>query len=262
LKLNSSKQPVALQGPVGRLGSVEGLRCRLGCLDPSAFYTNPPSSGDSGPLPSTNDGGVRELSAEAKASGLVFRCCGPFRVAIRCRRKARRRWRYRAYAAHIAALAWRPDHKVKLPTNFLEAGRRKKVYEKEMLRHRLAERAHRPCGAELFKRPPHRVFSGGEPQKGEKASSTLRAAIRTVGHGIGIIAAIVSSVRARTMRLKPCATPDQRSIRARVRRSPVPHRTACRRGCRVFLRLPRPAVNNARRCSATCDPYGGARVCC
>lgn len=125
LKMNSSNTLYrSKEAPTQAITASVDDALRLGCA--AIGYTIYPSSDAS--LDMLND--LRELTREAKAKGLGVVVWsyprggdlsknGELAIDISC------------YAAHIAALMGAHIIKVKLPTDFIEQGEAKKVYEKE-----------------------------------------------------------------------------------------------------------------------------------
>jgi class I fructose-bisphosphate aldolase len=176
LKVNSSNSLSRLKDQ-SVTGSVKDA-LRLGCS--AVGFTIYPGSDHAFDMIEE----FRELSAEAKASGLVS-VLWSYPRGDTLSKEGETAMDICAYAAHMAALAGAHIIKVKPPTNFLEQAEAKKVYEKEKvaigsLKERIAH-----VVQSCFNGRRIVVFSGGAA-KGEEGIFDEARAIRD-GGGFGSI---------------------------------------------------------------------------
>jgi class I fructose-bisphosphate aldolase len=127
LKVNSSNSLArAKEAPSQAITASVDDAVRLGCA--AIGYTIYPGSDEAFQMMED----LRELTAEAKAKGLaVVVWSYPRGGALS--KDGELAMDVGAYAAHMAALLGAHIIKVKLPTNYLEQGEAKKVYEKEAI---------------------------------------------------------------------------------------------------------------------------------
>jgi class I fructose-bisphosphate aldolase len=180
LKVNSANSlNVEKDAPTQAITAGVHDALRLGCS--AIGYTMYPGSGAHYDM--LND--LRELTAEAKAAGLAV-VVWSYPRGQGVSKEGETGFDVIAYAAHMAALAGAHIIKVKLPTDYLEPGEAKKVYEAQNIpRGTLTQRvAHvvQSCfgGRRIV------VFSGGA-KKGEDALFEEAKAIRDGGGNGSIV---------------------------------------------------------------------------
>jgi len=180
LKVNSANSLNGeKEGPVQAItGSVQDA-LRLGCS--AIGYTIYPGSANAYDM--MND--LRELTAEAKDAGLAV-VVWSYPRGKYVSKDGETGFDVIAYAAHMAALMGAHIIKVKLPTDFLEAGEAKKVYDAQNIpRDTLAQRVSHIVQS-CFGGRRIVVFSGGA-KKGEDALYEEAKAIRDGGGNGSIV---------------------------------------------------------------------------
>jgi class I fructose-bisphosphate aldolase len=180
LKVNSANSLNGEKdGPVQAITAGVQDALRLGCS--AIGYTIYPGSANAYDM--MND--LRELTAEAKDAGLAV-VVWSYPRGQYVSKDGETGFDVVAYAAHMAALAGAHVIKVKLPTDFLEAGEAKKVYEAQNIpRATLTERVSHIVQS-CFGGRRIVVFSGGA-KKGEDAIYEEAKAIRDGGGNGSII---------------------------------------------------------------------------
>jgi len=180
LKVNSANSLNGEKdGPVQAITAGVQDALRLGCS--AIGYTIYPGSANAYDM--IND--LRELTAEAKDAGLAV-VVWSYPRGQYVSKDGETGFDVVAYAAHMAALAGAHVIKVKLPTDFLEAGEAKKVYEAQNIpRGTLTQRVSHIVQS-CFGGRRIVVFSGGA-KKGEDAIYEEAKAIRDGGGNGSII---------------------------------------------------------------------------
>jgi fructose-bisphosphate aldolase, class I len=180
LKVNSANSLNGEKdGPVQAITAGVQDALRLGCS--AIGYTIYPGSANAYDM--MND--LRELTAEAKDAGLAV-VVWSYPRGQYVSKDGETGFDVVAYAAHMAALAGAHVIKVKLPTDFLEAGEAKKVYEAQNIpRGTLTQRVSHIVQS-CFGGRRIVVFSGGA-KKGEDAIYEEAKAIRDGGGNGSII---------------------------------------------------------------------------
>ena len=180
LKVNSANSLNGEKdGPVQAITADVQDALRLGCS--AIGYTIYPGSANAYDM--MND--LRELTAEAKDAGLAV-VVWSYPRGQYVTKEGETGFDVIAYAAHMAALMGAHIIKVKLPTDYLEAGEAKKVYEAHNIpRGTLAQRVNHIVQS-CFGGRRIVVFSGGA-KKGEEALYDEAKAIRDGGGNGSIV---------------------------------------------------------------------------
>jgi class I fructose-bisphosphate aldolase len=180
LKVNSANSLNGeKEGPVQAITAGVQDALRLGCS--AIGYTIYPGSANAYDM--MND--LRELTAEAKDAGLAV-VVWSYPRGKYVTKEGETGFDVIAYAAHMAALMGAHVIKVKLPTDYLEAGEAKKVYEAQNIpRATLTERVSHIVQS-CFGGRRIVVFSGGA-KKGEDSLYDEAKAIRDGGGNGSII---------------------------------------------------------------------------